>query len=72
MLPGSKNQLRDDFYPMNQDGMSRELFLYANALSVVRDHVVTVVANSNITREEAISQVEKDLRSMLDQRFRPQ
>ena len=68
----SKNTLREDFYPMNQDGMSREVFLYANALSVVRDHVQGVIASTAITREEAIAQVEKDLRSMLDQRFRPQ
>ena len=63
---------RDTFYPMNQDGMSRELFMYANALSVVKDHVVGVTTGTPITQEEAIAQVEKDLRRMLDQNFTPQ
>lgn len=59
---------KQGMYPMVQDGMSYEQFLYTSALDVIRRHCLRVVSTGDISRETILAQVDKDLRFMLDQK----
>ena len=66
------SELRQDFYPMNQDSISRDAFVYSSTLSMIAELVRKAEANGVGSEEAILAQVEKDLRYMLDQMWKPQ
>jgi N12 class adenine-specific DNA methylase len=63
-----KDQLQEDLYPMNQDRIDFGQLMYANSVDYIAGHI----KRKGQDIDAAIAQVEKDLRMMLDQRFRGQ
>ena len=63
-----KRQLQEDLYPMNQDRADFGILMYANSVDYIAGHI----RRHGGDIDASIAQVEKDLRMMLDQRFRGQ
>lgn len=61
-------QLDADMYPMNQDRMDFGQLMYANSVDYIAGHI----KRKGMDIDAAVAMVEKDIRMMLDQKFRGQ
>lgn len=62
----------ENFYPMNQDNLDPDSMLYHSNIEWLSGFVRRQSKRHECGPDEVIAQVEKDLRSILDQKFRPQ
>ncbi len=63
--------MNPDYYPMNQDSIPIDRMVYNNNVDWLSGFIIRASKQGAGTHEELIAQVEKDLRSLLDQKFNP-
>lgn len=58
-------------YPMNQDKVATEILVYGSAIQAIASRVIKAQEVTGCDLDTALAQVDKDLRSMVDQTFKP-
>lgn len=64
--------LREDYYPMNQDGITPDQMLYNSNMEWLSGFVRRQASLHEMEHDQIIAQIEKDIRMILDQKLRPQ